>query len=265
VTPREPDGLVLVLIPGGSFMMGGERSYFAIREPEPREVPPPADEKPRHQVTLPPFFVSKFEMTQAQWLRASGINPSTRSPARPPDPILGNVTLLHPVNGIPWAAADALLRRLALCLPTEARWEYAARAGAGTAWWTGNEYWSTEGAGNLAGLANRQHRLQLGAVVDWDDGFLLTAPVGGFRANAWGLHDVIGNVSEWCQDWFASYTEEVAADTGERHTSDHANKVHRGGSFLSHANAARSSNRGRALVGTSGETLGVRPARDLLR
>src|SRR5262245_14637069 len=200
-------GLVFVLIPGGSFWMGAQATDPAARNYMPWAA---AYESPVHEVSLDPFFLSKYEMTQAQWARLTGQNPS--------DDRDGNAAIL-PVEQVSWFSCDELMRRLQLTLPTEAQWEYAARAGTETIWWTGGEKESLEGAANLADVANQrmmQASLGGGDVEAWlDDGHARSSPVGSYRANPFGLHDVVGNVSEWCRDSMCSYNDEHRKGDGQ--------------------------------------------------
>jgi serine/threonine protein kinase/formylglycine-generating enzyme required for sulfatase activity len=267
---RDDTGLVLVLLPGGSFRMGS-----APPSPELPEGAPNADpsteprEQPVHEVRLDPFFASKYEMTQGQWLRIAGRNPSMFQPGGHSSGAAH--TLVYPVEFVDWDLAVNVLRRLNLVLPMEAQWEYAARGGTTTVWWTGNEVESLEGAANLG---DRSAQEQLSAkmketAVAWSDGFPATSPVGSFRPNPFGLHDVAGNVSEWVGDGFdrergyakdPSYLRPVAPGTGERMEKDSLKRCTRGGSFYRNAFDARSArrwltNNDRAL------DLGVRPAR----
>src|SRR5262249_25075170 len=149
---KDGTGIVFVLIPAGRFWMGAQAA-----SPSGRNVDPQADanESPVHEVSLDAYFLSKYEMTQDQWLRLAGKNPSLYSPG---DGINGKlVTLLHPVENVSWIDCTIVLSRLALELPTEAQWEYGARAGTSTPWWTGSEKTSLRGAGNLADAYSKRH------------------------------------------------------------------------------------------------------------
>ena len=257
---RAADGLVLVLIPGGEFDMGAQRD-----DPEGANHDPWAltGEGPVHRVTLSPFFLSKYEMTQGQWLRLSGSNPSVQGPR--PGMSNGEDMLLHPVENVRWLECGTTLARFGLALPTEAQWEYAARAGTSTPWWCGADPAQLATAANLADqTCRRQSRSFSWVFEEWDDGFHQHAPVGSYRANAFGLHDVSGNVWEWCADALigTGYAPGPAVDPWvEPHgtTSVHA----RGGAWNDPAPAVRMAIRNAAPQTYRGRTMGVRPARPL--
>jgi formylglycine-generating enzyme required for sulfatase activity len=247
-------GLVFVLIPGGSFLMGAQKE-----DPEKPNYDPQAEgaEGPVHGVTLSPFFLSKYEMTQGQWERFVGKNPSSyQSGELVPRPGL------HPVEQVSWEDCQGVMERLRLVLPTEAQWEHAARAGATTPWWTGTEKESLDGAANLADAYCKRNGGPAGwAYEEWlDDGFVVYGPVGSLRANAFGLHDVIGNVWEWCRDSYGGYDSPVAPGDGERQVSSR-DRVFRGGGFYDPASFARSAIRFSNSPGDRYFILGLRPAR----
>ena len=239
---KEETGLVFVLLPGGTAQIGAQR-----KDPNGPNYDPNAEsiEYPVDIVTESPFFLSKYEMTQGQWLRMTGGNPSA-FPAM--TEVAGKTTTpLHPVENVSWTACTETLRRLGLELPAEVQWEYAARAGTTTPWPTGSEKESLNGAANLADVSYRRVRKE--ALVyheNWlDDGYYAHGPVGTRSANAFGLHDVIGNVGEWSRS-------RGGQDGG---------LVYRGGSFEDTAAKARSAARDKGLPEYSSLKLGLRPAR----
>jgi len=170
-------GIVLVLVPGGRCQVGQR----------PREEPAWGASLPLHAVELDPFFISRYELTVAQAQRLGGI---------PSDAILpedGRLPL-----GIDWPHGRALLVRHGLELPTEARWECAARAGS-------EVDVPLEGHANLHDISHVRAIQSEGSLPDeqpatFDDGFPGLAPVGSLAPNDFGLHDTLGNVSEWCLD-----------------------------------------------------------------
>ena len=253
----EDSGLVFVLIPGGTFTMGAQKEDPGKGNYDPQATP---IEGPPHAVSLAPFLVSKYEMTQGQWTGFTAVNPSTHPPGS------WKVSLLNPVEQVSWPDCDRTLRRLGLLLPTEAQWEYACRAGSTTPWWTGEDRESLRGAVNLADQAAKRAGAPWNAIKDWpdlDDGYAVHAPVGSYRANRFGLHNVHGNVFEWCLDGYLGYGEgEPRAGDGLRGLVEGAReRVLRGGCFNLDARHARSAIRRASGPGLADYYLGLRPAR----
>jgi formylglycine-generating enzyme required for sulfatase activity len=266
-------GIILVLLPKGTFEMGdqGEEPDALNFDPqaEPIESSTRLKQFPTVRVALAAFFISKYEVTQAQWTRLTGRNPSREHrislPGYVPDE-------LHPINWVDWNESMQLVSQVGLTLPTEAQWEYAARAGTTTPWWTGFKRSTLRGAANLADsrarLVKSALEIELADWPDLDDGFGYLAPVGTYRANSFGLHDVCGNVFEWCRDAGAtSYNNspDVRIDTFERFLGDEGLRVRRGGGFLTRASACRSAARRFSGPKVALEDTGLRPARDLDR
>jgi formylglycine-generating enzyme required for sulfatase activity len=231
----EASAVVLVLIPGGTFWMGAQSADPSA----PNHAPQVFDnELPPHEVTLVPFFLSKYELTQGQWSRAMGANPSTYAPGHAEV----EVTLLHPVETVSRGQCLELARRLGLELPTEAQWERAARAGTSTPWWTGADPRALDGAANLADQAVVRAGGQWPQIEPGlDDGYYRHAPISALRANPYGLHHVLGNVWEWCRDSFAPYSRPVRPGDGLRAPPEEGLPVGRGGGYVNNALFSRAS------------------------
>ena len=260
---EEATGLVLVLIPPGRFAMGA-RPPLAGKSSGPNiDSQAQQAESPVHEVELDAFFISKYEMTQGQWIRIAGNNPSGYGPGSK----FGDrsIDLTHPVEQVTWSEAQDVLARVSLELPTEAQWEYAARAGTVTPWWTGTDPLQLEGTLNISDSTSTE------AGVPWvvqdlpwlRDGYVVHAPVDAFLPNPFGLHNVSGNVWEWTADNFAHYSRPVRPRDGLRLSRFGTRVVGRGGSFGDSSVSSRVSHRGPGARDTSLENMGLRPARGL--
>ena len=203
--------LDMVYIPGGKFMMGS---------PEYEEH---CFEEPQHEVTVKPFFIGKYPITQAQW-RAIASLPKIERDLKPnPSRFKGDK---RPVEEVSWEDAVEFCQRLSkqtgkeYRLPSEAEWEYACRAGTTTPYYFGEDitknYFGKYFTKKLANCRRSK-----------------TTAVGKYPPNVFGLYDMHGNVMEWCQDdWHDNY--KGAPDDGSAWLSGlSSNKVLRGGSWNS--------------------------------
>ena len=251
----EQTAVVFVLVPGGRFMMGAQKSNSKGENYDPQAGP---SEGPVHSVTLPAFLLSKDEMTQGQWLRLTGENPSRYRPENS-----SGVTLRNPVERVSWEDCHQVVAKLGWSLPSEAQWECGCRAGTSDPWWSGRTSEDLARVANLADADSREHGGPSGLAYEpWSDGYAIHAPVGMLRANGFGLHDVHGNVYEWCEDrWHDNY--EGAPTDGHAWLSGASYRMFRGGSFLDAAAGARSAVRAWFIPGYSLAVLGLRPARAL--
>jgi len=212
-----------------------------------------------HNVELKPFFLSKYEMTQGQWLKFTGRNPSHYHPIY----TIGDKkhTLLHPVENVNWNDCAEVLFQLNLRFPSESEWEYATRAETTTIWWTGNERKSLAGAANLLDRYYNKIKGQIHyPYEEWlDDGYSAHAPVGTFLPNAFGLHDVHGNQVEMCEDIFNDHYEITPID-GSAIRWGSSSRITRGGSWLTNAFTSRSSFRHGINPMLPTPSYGLRPA-----
>ncbi len=249
-------GMKFVYIPPGSFMMGSPSG----------ESGRDGDEK-QHRVSLTRgYYMQTTEVTQGQWKRVMGSNPSH----------FKNCGSNCPVENVSWEDCQKFIRKLngsegtrKYRLPTEAEWEYAARAGTSTAIYTGD----LKIIGKNNGPALDPIAWYGGnSCVDYSDGYDCsgwdekqfscgkcgTHPVAGKKPNSFGLYDMIGNVWEWCQDWKGDYPSGSVTDpTGP---SSGSRRVVRGGGWNSHARLCRSANRNRFTPGYRFNALGFRLA-----
>lgn len=206
---EEKTGLTFVLLPGGTFEMGAvtadNQEYSSgsmFRE----------GEFPVHSIRLSPFLISKFELTQAQWCRVMEENPSTFQVGE-----LYYVSPMQPVENVDFKMAEQASRVLGVQLPTEAQWEYAARAGSISPWIFGRTVDALDGYTNLMDITgHRSQMIMQPSFSEWDDGFGATSPVGSYLPNTFGVYDVLGNVWEWCRDPAGSYRDPVEERTGLR-------------------------------------------------
>jgi len=206
--------LEMVLIPAGKFKMGSPASEKG-RQPTENQ----------HEVTLTkPYYIGKYEVTQDQWQEVMANNPSKTKGEK------------LPVTDISWNDCQEFIKKLnsttngGYRLPTEAEWEYACRAGTTDAYSFGDSLKKgdsnclTKGDPNSGGGAAGNIKL-----------------VGSYSPNAFGLHDMHGNVFEWCEDWFGAYPSGLVTDPKGPPTGDP--RVLRGGAFTTHVIDARSSYR----------------------
>ncbi len=236
----------MVFIPGGSFRMGDIQGVGI------------ANEKPVHTVTIKPFAVGKYEITRAQFEAfVDETGHDAGSIWRAPNFSQAGE---HPVGGVDWEDARAYIAWLngrtgkRYRLLTESEWEYVARAGTETRYHFGND------AASLRGNANCWESVCA-------DGFDRTAPVGSFGANAFGVHDMHGNVWEWVEDcWHGNYNGAPTDGSAwlERDGGNCGARVLRGGSWLDNvAGNLRSAGRIWSARGLRSGSDGFRLAQDL--
>jgi formylglycine-generating enzyme required for sulfatase activity len=230
-------GMEFVRVPAGEFVMGLREGESDVRN------------APSHGVRLTrSFYLGRFEVTQAQWHRVMGTDPSQLSECGPD----------CPVESVSWHEVRDFLERLTelnpgerFRLPTEAEWEYVCRAG-GEA-----RYGETDTLDPT--LANYDSRIPFDGVADTV--FMgSSARVGSYSANVLGLHDLLGNVWEWTEDEYCPYSDSSVIDPVQHCGSDTI--PIRGGSWYFSAGAARCGRRYTHAREDSGFSLGFRVLRE---
>ncbi|NBO63391.1 MAG: hypothetical protein EBU88_00810 [Acidobacteria bacterium] len=233
----------MIRVPGGRFKMGSERRQDSIFN----------DEGPLHEVRVREFLIGRYPVTQAEWKAVMATNPSYFKGDR------------LPVENVSWEEAREFCRRLnqkvglsgtsGYRLPSEAEWEYAARAGTTTDYCFGESINTDLANYDGSQSSDRRKGRYRGKTVE----------VGSLGSpNAWGLFDMHGNVSEWCEDDFHSSYDSAPADGRPWVDMIRASfRINRGGGWYDPAVNCRSSSRGYDAPGYRGFIIGFRLARTL--
>lgn len=240
-----PDCPEMTTVPAGAFIMGSPENEWGHS----------SDEGPQRKVIISrPFAIGRFEVTQIEWRAVKGDNPSYFNGADH-----------NPVEYVSWRDAQDFVKKLSAKtghsyrLPTEAEWEYAARAGTTTPFYFGENissdqanydgshmYGSSFGGNRVKGIFRRR-----------------TTPVGSFPPNNFGLHDMHGNVSEWVNDCYVDNYWNLPTDGGGARGKDSCIRVSRGGAWNSSPDMVRSAQRSGAYPDGNNSGLGFRVVRDL--
>ena len=236
--------LELVSIPGGTFLMGSPEVEEGHRETE----------SPQHEVTLFPFFMGKYPVTQAHWRYVAGLPRVTRQMDADPSHFKGKDHC--PVEQVSWEDAVEFCDRLSKYtnrgyrLPSEAEWEYSCRAGTTTPFHFGETITS-----DLANYAGKETYGKGPTGVRRGK----TTEVGSFPPNAFGLYDMHGNVWEWCADhWREDYQGAPTDGTAWLSSDKSSSRLLRGSSWDFNPWCCRSAHRGRTSPDNRGDRLGFR-------
>jgi len=232
-------GIVVVLLPGGTFTMGCQKEDAAGKNHDPDA------QSPLRDVTLLPFYCGKYELTDSQLRRLVGPGDEENMRYSRLDTAGDKKTPLLPAVSVSQRRIKAAIEPMGLRLPTEAQWEYACRAGTSTPFHF--EPRSTAGAfANVSDEAAKRAGARWTLEPGIDDGFAGIAPIGSLAANAFGLHDMHGNVAEMVDDLAGQYRRPTSAGDGRSQaTWGQVRLVFRGGTYAHNLFTARSG--GRAL------------------
>ena len=239
---KDPVPANFVFVQGGTFQMGSNDGY--------------GDEQPVHSVTVSSFYISKYEVTFAEYDKFC----DATGRSKPDDEGWGRGN--RPVINVSWNDATAYCQWLSqktgqtYRLPTEAEWEYAAGGGQNSP--------LTKGAGGIISLtkwAGTNSESSLGSYAwYWDNSGHKTHPVGTKSPNSLGIYDMSGNVWEWCNDWYDSYPS--SSQTNPTGASSGSISVYRGGSWFYRAANCRVANRCYYTPSNSNDFVGFRVVRN---
>ena len=234
-------GMKFAHIAPGTFMMGSP-THESDRD----------EDEQQHRVTLTKgFYMQTTEVTQGQWMKVMGSNPSR----------LNDCGDNCPVEMVSWHDAQEFIRELnrreganSYRLPSEAEWEYAARAGSATKYSWGNTIDCSKAMYENAFSSPENHCIDfVGKRGQKTDS---TSPVQSYSSNLWGLYDMHGNVWEWCHDWYGEYPSGSVADP--KGPSNSSVRIFRGGSWLSEPRNLRSARRAYSPADDHSDYLGFR-------
>jgi sulfatase modifying factor 1 len=245
------DGAEMVLIPAGKFQMGTseiELSAWLKTNPDyTRESF--TGELPQHKVEIDVYYIYKTEVTVAQYRKFC----AATGREMPPEPEW-KYQDTHPIVNVTWDDANAYAQWASAALPTEAQWEKAARGGDqrifpwGDVWPPPGDFFPDPPnmAGNFGIITNNtKSGNYIISTVKYNDGCTYTAPVGCFKANPYGIHDLAGNVWEWCADWYDAGYYKTAPTQNPTGPATGTARVLRGGSWdRDYPGVFRAANRG---------------------
>lgn len=255
-------GIVLLLVPAGEFQMGSPAT----------ETDRGTGERQHVRRIRQPFYIGATEVTVEQFRRfvnatkyvtdaergvddgghykgafatvADGEREWFETASwRNPFPNFKEYRLhdKHPVVQVSWNDARRFVEHYGLQLPTEAQWEYAMRAGTRTKYFWGDSEAGGEGYGNVKDAASKKRFVRWVESFPFDDGSTFVSVAGSYKPNPWGLHDMVGNVSEWCQDQFRREYPPDGSDESAVETA--TGRVIRGGSWFDAPDLQRSAKR----------------------
>lgn len=277
---HKASGIALVLIPAGEFVMGSPKN----------EANRLNGEDQHRRIIRQPFYMGEAEVTVAQFRRfvnATGYKTDAEAGTPLDRFTVGSFAAVphgdrdwslaanwrnqfpnlpeyrvrddHPVIHVSWNDAKRFSEHFGFQLPTEAQWEYAARAGTQTSYFWGEKAEDGFGFGNVKDQQAGRRFKDVGQPLPFDDGAALITKVGSYRPNAWGLYDMVGNVVEWVEDVFVRcYPGDGADESAATGDASKSGRVLRGGSWLDSPTHTRSAVRVSMLAAARRDFIGFR-------
>ncbi len=223
-------GIELILVHAGKFIMGGDKNFIEM------------DEQPGHKVKIKKdFYLGKYPVTQAQWAKVMGENPSEYKGDE------------RPVEMISWDDAQLFINKIneiektdKYRLPTEAEWEFAAKGGCDDSYYFGSNAKELNDYGWYRKNSNSE-----------------TNPVGKLKPNDYGFYDILGNVYEWCLDWYDKEYYKKSPSKSPTGPKNGFGRVSRGGDWSSDEGRCRCGNRTLSSPDRRGNKLGFRLCRSV--
>jgi formylglycine-generating enzyme required for sulfatase activity len=260
--------LAMISIPTGEFMMGSDGYDDLKHDFYLQHIPDHDAASPMHKVKVQAFHMGKYPITQAQYEAVMGNNPSFNDANALYRKAYADSHKNHPVEQVNWNVAQDFCQKLSEItgrkyqVPTESQWEYACRAGTTTKYFFGEKcqyikkYAHMMCYRHLFFLDKRNNRF-LESFIEASRTLMNTTSVMSFKPNPWGLHHLLGNVWEWCQDdWKDGYYGHPS--DGSAVNTESNQKVVRGGCFSSSQKDCCSFSRSSKVIDTSDNTVGLR-------
>ncbi|MCD6430833.1 MAG: formylglycine-generating enzyme family protein [Deltaproteobacteria bacterium] len=251
-------GMEFVWVAGGSFQMGqmeSEKEELIKELGQDKYEKYCASELPRHRVCVDGFWMGKYEVTNAQYrlFKSAHDSKSYKGHSLNGDkqPVV-EVSCEDAVTYAEWLSTKSGRK---FRLPFEAEWEYACRAGTTTVC-----FWGEGSACYYANVADKAAKREwpTWTAHNCEDGFKVTAPVGSFQPNSFGLYDMLGNVWEWCSDWFAKNYYKESPERNPRGVSSGSYRIARGSCWDNPPRYVRSASRNKRRPDSRGYALGFR-------
>ena len=261
IVKHKKTGIEFSLIPGGKFRIGSPKTE-KYRDP---------DEGPNVEITIQPYLIARTEITNNTYKRLYPDHTSgyvyTKNIQKKKSPTkLGPISLNgkeNPAVLISWQDAREFCKKYGFRLPSEAEWEYAARALTRTPWFWGQNPLDAYMYANVADLSGKALWEDWKIEAKINDNAPATSRVGAYKPNPFGLYDILGNVMEWCEDTYTNSYNQIPLD-GKPFTKESRTKVARGGSWRHPIKFCRCAFRDKFQKDKKYDFIGFRPVKTII-